>query len=145
VLRHAPQDVPEVSLDPRGTADTPAVKESLIDAAVYPESRRVGSPRPSPPTRTHSAARAAGAVAWIRLYRPSDAQLSCGLRRRQFGVYELAMEDAIVAHRQVQTGTLRPDLFEVLRAARDLDEVDASSWEALAQRTRSSRHGIQVT
>lgn len=56
------------------------------------------------------------AVAWIRMDRPSTAQLMAAARR--FGLHELAVEDAIVAHQRPKLDRYGDARFAVLRAAR---------------------------
>lgn len=61
-------------------------------------------------------------MAWIGLYRPSPAQLweAAG----QFGLHELAVEDAIVAHQRPKLERYGDTLFVVLRSARYMDEAE---------------------
>jgi magnesium transporter len=60
-----------------------------------------------------------GTVAWLGLYRPAPAQVvGAG---EQFGLHELAVEDAIVAHQRPKLERYDDTLFVVLRPARYLD------------------------
>jgi magnesium transporter len=61
-------------------------------------------------------------MAWIGLYRPSDAQLTAVAE--EFGLHEVALEDAIVAHQRPKLDRYDDTLFVVLRAATYLDEVE---------------------
>ena len=61
-------------------------------------------------------------MAWIGLYRPADAQLLAVAE--EFGLHELAVEDAIVAHQRPKLERYGDTLFVVLRAARYLDDVE---------------------
>ena len=61
-------------------------------------------------------------MAWIGLYRPAEAQLLAVAE--EFGLHELAVEDAIVAHQRPKLERYGDTLFVVLRAARYLDEVE---------------------
>ncbi|MGH3101241.1 MAG: magnesium and cobalt transport protein CorA, partial [Thermoleophilia bacterium] len=63
-----------------------------------------------------------GTMAWIGLYRPAEAQLLAVAE--EFGLHELAVEDAIVAHQRPKLERYGDTLFVVLRAARYLDEVE---------------------
>src|SRR4029079_18520599 len=63
-----------------------------------------------------------GTMAWIGLFRPADAQLLEAAER--FGLHELAVEDAIVAHQRPKLERYGDTLFVVLRAARYLDDVE---------------------
>jgi magnesium transporter len=61
-------------------------------------------------------------MAWIGLYRPAESQLLAAAA--QFGLHELAVEDAIVAHQRPKLERYGETLFVVLRAARYLDEAE---------------------
>jgi magnesium transporter len=56
------------------------------------------------------------------LYRPTEAQLSAAAE--EFGLHELAVEDAIVAHQRPKLERYDDTLFAVLRAARYIDELE---------------------
>ncbi|WTW92657.1 magnesium and cobalt transport protein CorA [Streptomycetaceae bacterium NBC_01309] len=125
--RHAsPTDpgeaAPEQSMDPR-QADPPPqpVENSLIDSALYVDGYRVASPATLAETY-RSLHERPGAMAWIGLYRPAEAQLLSAAE--EFGLHELAVEDAIVAHQRPKLERYGDTLFAVLRAARYLDDVE---------------------
>ena len=64
-------------------------------------------------------------MAWIGLYRPDPRQL--GQLAGEFGLHELAIEDAITAHQRPKLERYGDTLFVVLRTARYVDhdeEVD---------------------
>jgi magnesium transporter len=61
-------------------------------------------------------------MAWIGLFRPPAAQLTAVAET--FGLHELALEDAIVAHQRPKLERYGDTLFLVLRAARYLDEIE---------------------
>ena len=61
-------------------------------------------------------------MAWLGLYRPTDAQLN--QVAEEFGLHEVALEDAIVAHQRPKLERYDETLFVVLRAATYLDEVE---------------------
>jgi magnesium transporter len=93
----------------------------VVTSAIYRDGRRVDSP----PTlaETYQRLRAEpDAIAWIGLYRPAEAQLLAVAE--EFGLHELAVEDAIVAHQRPKLERYGDTLFVVLRAARYLDEVE---------------------
>ncbi|MDP9848701.1 magnesium/cobalt transporter CorA [Streptosporangium lutulentum] len=116
-----PEEAPERSMDPRATTVDVPVENSIIDCAVYVGGRRAESPTTLAHTY-HCLRDRAGSVAWIGLYRPAEAQLlSLG---REFGLHELAVEDAIVAHQRPKLERYGDTLFVVLRAARYLDESE---------------------
>jgi magnesium transporter len=61
-------------------------------------------------------------MAWIGLYRPDESQLLAVAE--EFGLHELVVEDAIVAHQRPKLERYGDTLFVVLRAARYLDDVE---------------------
>jgi magnesium transporter len=115
------EPAPEVSMDPEpATAPLPA-EQSIVDAAIYREGRRLESP--------HVIAEIArrlreepGTMAWIGLFRPAESQLLAVAD--EFGLHEIAVEDAIVAHQRPKLERYGDILFAVLRAARYLDDVE---------------------
>ena len=115
---------PEVSMEPRpAAAAAPAatVEQSVVAAAIYRDGRRVDSPM----TVAEAARRLRDqpdTMAWIGLYRPAEAQLLAVAE--EFGLHELAVEDAIVAHQRPKLERYGDTLFVVLRAARYLDDVE---------------------
>jgi magnesium transporter len=114
---------PERSMDPRA-ADAEAVspvEKSVIDNAVYFDGRRVDSPATLADTVDHLR-RKSGSMAWIGLYRPAGSQLLS--LAEEFGLHELAVEDAIVAHQRPKLERYGDVLFVVLRAARYLDDTE---------------------
>jgi len=112
---------PEVSMEPRPVVAAAPVEQTVVAAAIYRDGRRVDSP-----TTVADAARRLrdqrGTMAWIGLYRPAEAQLLAVAE--EFGLHELAVEDAIVAHQRPKLERYGDTLFVVLRAARYLDEVE---------------------
>ncbi|MGW1541467.1 magnesium and cobalt transport protein CorA [Streptomyces sp. NPDC002309] len=114
---------PEHSMDLWSDPEPPRVplERSLVNAAVYRDGRRVDAPTslaqiygqlPGEP----------GTMAWIGLYRPTPEQL--WQAADQFGLHELAVEDAIVAHQRPKLERYGETLFVVLRPARYLDETE---------------------
>ena len=94
------------------------VEQSMVDAAIYRNGRRVESP-----ATVAEAARLLqehdDTIAWIGLLRPTEAQLIP--MANEFGLHELAVEDAIVAHQRPKLERYGDTLFVVLRAATYLD------------------------
>lgn len=112
---------PEVSMESHGGPMMAPVEESLIDAAIYRDGVRIESP----PTlvETHERLRQLpGTVAWLGLYRPAPAQVIAA--GEQFGLHELAVEDAIVAHQRPKLERYDDTLFVVLRPARYTDATE---------------------
>lgn len=98
-----------------------AEHSSMVDSAIYSEGGRVESPGSL--AETYQALRDnPGAMAWIGLYRPDDHEL--GSLADEFGLHELAVEDAIVAHQRPKLERYDDTLFVVLRAAWYLDDVE---------------------
>jgi magnesium transporter len=114
------EDAPERSMDPRTEAEA-SVEDSVVDAAVYVDGRRVYSPTVLSDT-FRFLRQTPGAMAWIGLYRPTEAQLQS--LAVEFELHELALEDAIVAHQRPKAERYGDTLFVVLRAARYLDDVE---------------------
>jgi len=93
-------------------------RSSLITSAIYREGKRIANPKNL--ADTYSALDAApDAMAWIGLYRPTPEEITS--LARQFGLHELAVEDAIVAHQRPKIERYGDTLFVVLRAARYLE------------------------
>src|SRR3712207_4424258 len=112
---------PEVSREPRPVPPAGPVEQSVVAAAIYRDGRRIDSPS----TVAEAARRLRdqrGTMAWIGLYRPAEVQLLAVAE--EFGLHELAVEDAIVAHQRPKLERYGDTLFVVLRAARYLDDVE---------------------
>jgi magnesium transporter len=110
-------------MDPRAAeaeAVTP-VENSVIDNAVYLDGKRIESPATLADTVDRLRQRR-GVMAWIGLYRPAESQLLS--LAEEFGLHELAVEDAIVAHQRPKLERYGDILFVVLRGARYLDEAE---------------------
>jgi len=116
-----PEPAPEVSMEARPEDVATPVEQSVVDAAIYRDGRRVESP-----ATVAEAARLLreqpGSMAWIGLFRPSEAQLLPVAE--EFGLHEVAVEDAIVAHQRPKLERYGDTLFVVLRAATYLDDAE---------------------
>jgi magnesium transporter len=116
-----PEPAPEVSMEPRPAAVAAAVEQSVVDAGIYRDGKRIASPE-----TVSEAAKwlrdEPGTMAWIGLLRPAEAQLLAVAE--EFGLHELAVEDAIVAHQRPKLERYGDTLFVVLRPARYLDDVE---------------------
>ncbi|MET4783019.1 magnesium and cobalt transport protein CorA [Glaciihabitans sp. UYNi722] len=96
-------------------------RSSIINNAIYESGCRVETP--SSLSATYAALDAhPDAMAWIGLYRPSTEELTS--LAEQFGLHELAVEDAILAHQRPKIERYGSTLFVVLRAARYLDDKE---------------------
>ena len=98
-----------------------APRSSLVNSAIYSRGQRVRSLTTL--EETYAALdEADDGFAWIGLYRPeSDELMSLAA---QFGLHDLAVEDAITAHQRPKLERYGKTLFVVLRAARYLDDVE---------------------
>ncbi len=112
---------PEEHMESRPEDVVAPVERSVVDAGIYVEGRRVDAP--STVAATLEALRdRPGAMAWIGMLRPSDDQFRPVAEA--FGLHELAVEDAIVAHQRPKVDRYGETLFVVLRAASYLDEAE---------------------
>jgi magnesium transporter len=68
------------------------------------------------------ACRDGGGIAWIGLYRPTREEFADVTR--EFGLHELAVEDAVNAHQRAKLERYGDTLFCVLRPARYIDETE---------------------
>ena len=93
-------------------------RRSMVDSAVYVAGKRVASPQTLAETYAELAGHTSG-VAWIGLYRPDQRELAS--LAREFGLHELAVEDAVLAHQRPKLERYGDTLFVVLRAAHYLD------------------------
>ncbi|WP_110207164.1 magnesium and cobalt transport protein CorA [Nocardioides daejeonensis] len=99
----------------------PDAESSLVDAAVYSGGDRVETPTTLADSYRALRAHEQG-VAWIGLYRPDQHDLASVAA--EFGLHELAIEDAIVAHQRPKIERYDDTLFVVLRAAQYLDDLE---------------------
>ena len=93
----------------------------MVDAGLYVDGKRIATP----PTVAEACAalrETEGAMAWIGLFRPTEAQFRPVAE--EFGLHEVAVEDAIVAHQRPKLERYGDTLFVVLRAATYLDEEE---------------------
>lgn len=68
----------------------------IVDHAVYRDGRRTAGPDDF--ADLHAACRVEGAVVWLGLYEPSSEEFSSVAQ--EFGLHELAVEDAVKAHQR---------------------------------------------
>jgi magnesium transporter len=111
---------PEHSMSPQLRPEPAPAEASVVNSVVYRDGRRIGSP----PTLAEALRSLPDetSMAWIGLYRPVEDQLLAVAD--QFGLHELAVEDAIVAHQRPKLERYGDTLFVVLRAARYVDETE---------------------
>jgi magnesium transporter len=89
----------------------------IVDRAIYRDGRRAAEPRDL--SEMGEVCRAGGGLAWVGLYRP-DADEFAGVAA-EFGLHELAVEDAVHAHQRPKLERYGDTLFCVLRPARYVD------------------------
>jgi magnesium transporter len=120
-IDHPPEPAPEISMESRPPAVGTPVEESVVDAGIYRDGKRIASPETVAEAARHLREEP-GTMAWIGLFRPTAAQLLAVAE--EFGLHELALEDAIVAHQRPKLERYGETLFTVLRPARYLDDVE---------------------
>jgi magnesium transporter len=86
----------------------------IVDQAIYEHGRR--SAEPVALEDTYEQCRRKGVFAWIGLYEPTEEEFESV--RREFGLHELAVEDAIKAHQRPKLEFYGDSLFVVLKTAR---------------------------
>ena len=89
------EPAPEVSMESRPAPIAEAVERSAVDAGIYREGKRIASPA-TVADAVRSLRDEPGSMAWIGLFRPAESQLLA--MADEFGLHEVAVEDAIVAH-----------------------------------------------
>ena len=115
-------------MDPRPVVDALPVEQSIIDNGLYTDGRRTDSPATLAETFRLLRTRP-DSMAWIGLYRPAESQILAVAE--EFGLHELAVEDAIVAHQRPKLERYGDTLFVVLRPARYLDAAEAVDFGEL--------------
>ena len=92
----------------------------IVDRAIYRDGVRIAD-APGLAQIAQTCRDGAG-LAWIGLYRPSEAEFD--EVARDFGLHELAVEDAVQAHQRAKLERYGDTLFCVLRPARYIDETE---------------------
>lgn len=90
---------------------------AIIDNGIYVDGVRTENP--SSLDETFELMRNRGGMGWIGLYRPGDDELQAVAS--EFGLHELAVEDALTGHQRPKIERYGDHLFVVLRPARYLD------------------------
>jgi magnesium transporter len=86
----------------------------IIDNAVYADGRRAAEP--STLADTYRLLRRESGLAWIGMYQPTEAEFVS--LAGEFGLHELAVEDAVESHQRPKAERYGDTLFVVLKAAR---------------------------
>ena len=92
---------------------------AVVDNAVYVDGRRM---EPESLESTYELVRASQGMGWIGLYRPGKSEISS--IAHEFGLHELAVEDALEAHQRPKLERYGDTLFVVLRPARYVDSTE---------------------
>lgn len=100
---------------------------TIIDNAVYVDGIR--SSQPHTLEQTFETLSEHGGMAWIGLYRPTQTEMA--EVAEEFGLHELAVEDAISAHQRPKLERYGDNLFTVLRPARYIDESETVEFGEL--------------
>ena len=100
---------------------------TIIDNAVYVDGLR--SAEPENLEQTFETLAEHGGMAWIGLYRPSETEMAAVAD--EFGLHELAVEDAISAHQRPKLERYGDNLFTVLRPARYRDDTETVEFGEL--------------
>lgn len=100
---------------------------TIIDNAVYVDGVR--SSQPHTLEQTFETLSEQGGMAWIGLYRPTETEMA--EVAEEFGLHELAVEDAISAHQRPKLERYGDNLFTVLRPARYIDESETVEFGEL--------------
>ena len=99
----------------------------IVDCAVYEDgSRRAGSMSLA---RVCSACREPNTFAWLGLHEPTAEEFDSVTR--EFGLHELAVEDAVLAHQRPKLEAYDDTLFMVLKPARMATSEDIEFSEVL--------------
>lgn len=93
---------------------------AVVDNAIYLDGRREADP--SDLEQAYERHRAGQGMAWIGLYRPDPSEIRS--IATEFGLHELAVDDAVTAHQRPKLERYGTTLFTVLRPARYLDDVE---------------------
>lgn len=100
---------------------------TIIDNAVYVDGVRTATPASL--EQTFETLARHGGMAWIGLYRPTQEEMA-GVAA-EFGLHELAVEDAVSAHQRPKLERYDHNLFTVLRPARYVDHTETVEFGEL--------------
>ena len=93
----------------------------IVDRAIYRDGRRTAEP--TEVAQMGEACRNGAGIAWVGLYRPTEEEFA--LVAQEFGLHELAVEDAVKAHQRPKLERYGDTLFCVLRPARYVDASES--------------------
>ena len=96
------------------------IRGMIVDNAIYVDGRRAAEPGSL--RETYEACRERRGMAWIGLFEPTEEEFASVAG--EFGLHELAVEDAVKAHQRPKLERYGETLFVVLRPARYLDATE---------------------
>ncbi|WP_425304433.1 magnesium and cobalt transport protein CorA [Stackebrandtia albiflava] len=105
--------------EPPATVEAHADDDAVVDNAVYADGTRID---PETLEQTYELVRERHGFGWIGLYRPDRADVES--IAAEFGLHELAVEDALEAHQRPKLERYGDTLFIVLRPARYVDPTE---------------------
>jgi magnesium transporter len=99
----------------------------IVDCAVYTDGKRRDGALPL--VDALEASKEPNSFVWIGLHEPSHAEFESV--REEFGLHELAVEDAVRAHQRPKLEVYDGDLFVVLKTARYDDTTESVEFAEL--------------
>lgn len=99
----------------------------IVDCAIYVDGRRTATPASL--RETYETCREVTGLAWIGLLKPTAEEFSSVAG--EFGLHELAVEDAVKAHQRPKLDRYGDTLFVVLKAARYVDPIEVVEFSEL--------------
>jgi magnesium transporter len=99
----------------------------IVDSAIYVDGKRIEVQGSF--DEMYESCQAAKGIAWIGLYKPTTGEFT--RIAEEFGLHELAVEDAIHAHQRAKVERYGDTLFVVLRAAKYLDRPETVEFAEL--------------
>ena len=99
----------------------------IVDCAVYTDGKRRDGELPL--EQALEAASEPDSFVWIGLHEPSHEEFEAV--REEFGLHELAVEDAVNAHQRPKLEVYDGDLFVVLKTARYDDAAETVEFAEL--------------
>ena len=98
----------------------------IVERAIYRDGQRVARGGEGD---MGASCRVDGGIAWVALYRPTEEEFADVAR--EFGLHELAVEDAVHAHQRPKLERYGDALFCVLRTARYDDPTETVIFDEL--------------
>lgn len=99
----------------------------IVDSAVYVAGLRTS--QPASLEETYEACAERGGMAWIGLYRPTEAEMQSVAT--EFSIHDLAVEDTLHAHQRPKLERYGDELFAVMRPAHYVDDREVVEFGEL--------------